>query len=284
MLKKLDAQLDLRGHYSDEHHDLLSRLWFEDVSLEKFYDYYLSRVSIEYDEYAGVLLIKAQAYDAAMAHAITSALVKEGERFMNDLAHQLAQEQVDFLNQEIEQIKTSTMAARQAMLTFQNKYGMVSPEATTENVAGIVNGLETQLTDLQTSRSAMLGYLMPNSANITELNLQISAVEKQIAHEKARLTSATGKTLNRTVEEYQRLKMNAEFTQDIYKTALIALEKGRFEASRTLKKMSILQAPTRPEYPLEPQRIYNSFVYLLIIMLTTGIIQLIAAIIRDHKD
>jgi capsular polysaccharide transport system permease protein len=284
MLKKLDAKLGLRAHYSDKTHDVVSRMWDKDLSLEKFYDYYLSRVSIEFDEYAGVLLISAQAYNADMAHAITSALVDEGERFMNELAHQLAREQVDFLKQEIEQIKTSTIDARQAMLNFQNKYGMVSPEATTENIAGIVNSLEAKLTDLQTSRAAMLGYLMPSSANIAELNLQIDAVEKQIAREKARLTSVSGKTLNRTVEEYQRLKMNAEFTQDIYKTALVALEKGRFEASRTLKKMSILQAPTYPEYALEPRRIYNITVSLLVILLATGILQLLAAIIRDHKD
>ncbi|MDD5275413.1 MAG: chain-length determining protein [Methylovulum sp.] len=284
MLKKLDAKLGLRAHYSDKAHDVLSRMWFDDVSLEKFYDYYLSRVSIEFDEYAGVLVINAQAYDAKMAHAITATLVAEGERFMNKLAHELAQEQVDFLKQEIEQIRADTMTARQAMLNFQNKYGMVSPEATTENVAGIVNSLEAKLTDLQTTRAAMLGYLMPDSANISELNLQISAVEKQIAREKARLTSTSSKTLNRTVEEYQRLKMNAEFTQDIYKTALVALEKGRFEASRTLKKMSILQTPTLPEYALEPRRFYNSTVSLIVILLTAGILQLLAAIIRDHKD
>jgi len=284
MLKKLDAKLGLRAHYSDRRHDPLSRLWAADVSLEKFHDHYLSRVSIEYDDYAGVLVISAQAYDAAMAHAIAAALVAEGERFMNELARQLARGQVDFLKQEIGQIKAATMAARQAMLSFQNKHGLVSPEATTENVAGIVNGLEAKLADLQTSRAAMLGYLMPDSANIAELNLQIGAVERQIAREKARLTSATGKTLNRTVEEYQRLKMDAEFTQDIYQTALVALEKGRFEASRTLKKMSILQAPTYPEYPLEPRRLYNSTVSLLAILLAAGILQLLAAIIRDHKD
>lgn len=284
MLQKLDAKLGLRAHYSDRRRDPLSRLWAPDASLEKFHDHYLSRVSIEFDDYAGVLVIAAQAYDAATAHAITAALVAEGERFMNELAHQLAREQVGFLKQEIEQISAATMAARQAMLSFQDRHGLVSPEATTENVAGIVNGLEAKLADLQTSRAAMLGYLMPDSANIAELNLQIGAVERQIAREKARLTSVSGKTLNRTVEEYQRLKMAAEFSQDIYQTALVALEKGRFEAARTLKKMSILQSPTRPEYALEPRRLYNSTVSLLAILLTAGILQLLAAIIRDHKD
>ena len=285
MLKKLDASLHLREHYSDPRHDLLSRLWFlNGPSLEKFYDYYLGRVSIEYDDYAGVLVIKAQAYDPQTAQAIASALVKDGERFMDGLAHSLAQDQVDFLAQQIDDISQATMKARQALLAYQNKHGLVSPQGTTENLAGIVNTMEAQLSSLKTSRAAMLGYLMPTSANVVEANLQIAALEKQIATEKAKLAAPQGKTLNSTVEEYQRLEMEAAFTQDLYKTALTALEKGRFEAARTLKKMSILQAPTLPEYPLEPRRLYNSVVFILMILLTASILHLLAAIIRDHKD
>ncbi len=284
MLKKLDDKLNLRAHYSDTQRDLLSRLWSEDVELEKFYDYYLKRVSVEFDDYAGVLVIKAQGFDPQTAQAIATLLVQSGEHFMNKLAHDLAQEQVDFLTKEITKIKKDAIQARQAVLNFQNKNGLVSPQGTTENVASIINHLEAQLADLQTKRAAMLGYLMPDSANIAELNLQIEAIEKQMAREKARLTSTSGKTLNSAVEEYQRLEMNAGFAQEIYKTALIGMEKGRFEASRTLKKMSILQAPTQPEYSLEPRRLKNTFVFILVTFLIAGIVHLLAAIVRDHKD
>jgi len=284
MLKKLDAKLDLRSHYSDPTHDLLSRLWFKDASLEEFYDYCRSRITVELDDYAGVLVIKAQGYDPGTAHAIATFLVDEGEQFMDGLARSLAQEQVDFLSKDIEKIRANTLKAREALLIFQNKHSLVSPQGTTENIAGTINRMETQLNDLQTSRAAMLGYLMPDSANIGELNLQIAALEKQIVHEKARLTSPGGKTLNSTVEAYQRLEMNAQFAQDIYKAALTALEQGRIEASRTLKKMSILQAPTLPEYALEPRRLYNSVVFIMLILILAGIAHLLAAIIRDHKD
>jgi len=125
---------------------------------------------------------------------------------------------------------------------------------------------------------------MPNSPNITELNMQIAAVEKQIGQEQARLVSPNGKMLNSIVEEFQRLQMNAEFAQDVYKTALVALEKGRIEATRTLKKVSVLQAPTEPQYPLEPRRMYNTVVFILVALLLAGVVQLLAAIIRDHKD
>jgi len=284
MLKKLDAKLDLRSHYSDKQRDLYSRMWFKDAVLEKFYAYYLTMVDIEFDDYAGVLIIKAQAFDPQTAYAINAMFVEEGERFMNDLGHGLAQEKVDFLSQEIAKLREKTLQARQALLNYQNKNSMVSPQASTENVVNIINQLEAQLTQLQANRASMLGYLVPDSANVAQVDFQIDAIEKQITREKSRLTSPKGKTLNSAVEEYQRLEMNAQFAQDMYKTALESLETGRYEASRTLKKMSILQAPNVPEYSLEPRRIHNTIVFILVTLVIAGIAHLLAAIIRDHKD
>lgn len=284
MLKKLDAALDLRSHYSDWHRDPISQMWFKDSSMEWFHRHYLSQVSIEFDEYAGVLVIKANGYDPKTAHAIASMLVQEGEHFMNEMANSLAQNQVTFLEKQLVQMNERATQARQALLIYQNKEGLVSPQATAENIALIVSRLEGQRTELETQRSALLAYLVSDHPNIVQVNQMIAAVDKQIAQEKAKLTSPNGRTLNRTVEEFQRLQLEAMFTQDVYKTALIALEKGRIEAARNIKKVSVLQAPTQPEYPLEPRRFYNTLVFMLVALLLAGVVHLLAAIVRDHKD
>ena len=284
MLKKLEASLGLRAHYSNTARDPISRMWRQDMAMEWFHRHYLSRVSVEFDDYAGVLLIKAQGYDPKMAQAITARLVDEGERFMNALASNLAQEQVAFLEKQVSQMSSRALEARQAVLSYQNKKGLVSPQATAESIAGIVARLEAQRTELQTQLSASQAYLVPTHPAIIQLSQQIAAVEKQITQEKAKLASSGGETLNRVVEEFQRLELSAVFAQDVYKTALVALEKGRIEATRTIKKVSVLQSPTAPEYALEPQRFYNTLVFLLVAMLVAGVLHLLAAIVRDHKD
>ena len=284
MLQKLDATLNLRAHYSDAARDPLSRMWSKNFEIEWFYRYYLSRVSIEFDDYAGVLMIKAQGYDPKTTHAITAQLVSEGERFMNQLAHSLAQDQVTFLEKQVAQMNERAGQARQAVLSYQNKQGLVSPQASAENIVGIIAKLEAQRTELQIQRSALQAYLVPSHPSIVQINQQITAVEKQLEQEQARLTSASGRTLNLKVEEFQRLQMEAAFAQDVYKTALVALEKGRVEVTRNLKKMSVIQAPTLPQYPMEPRRYYNTLVFMLIAMLLAGVIHLLAAIVRDHKD
>jgi capsular polysaccharide transport system permease protein len=284
MLLKLDAALDLRAHYSDRRYDPISRMWFVDLSQEWFHRYYLSRVSVEFDEYAGVLVIRAEAFNPEKARAITSMLMEEGERYMNLMAHRLAQEQLSFIEKQVAQISERVMQARQAVLAYQNERNLVSPQGTAENVFGIINQLEGQLTTLKTQRSALLGYLHPRNPSVIELDSQIAAVKKQIAQEQTRLTSSERQTLNRAVEEFTRLQMNAEFAQDMYKTALSALEKGRVDSARTLKMVSVLQSPTHPQYPMEPRRIYNTSVFILATLMLAGIVSLLSTIIREHRD
>ncbi len=236
MLKKLDKKLNLRAHYSESKRDLISRMWDEDISIEMFYKYYLTRISIDYDDSAGVLVIKSEAFDPETAHAISTMLLDSGESFMNSIARDLAKVQVDFLEKAVVRMSDNVVLARQIMLDFQNKNGLVSPENATDNLVVIINSMQSRLSELQAARAAMLSYLVPSSPNIVEINMQITAVKKQIKLEKSRLTSPVGKTLNKVVEEYQRLQMNAEFAQDVYKSALVSLEKGRLDAARTLKK------------------------------------------------
>lgn len=284
MLQKLDRKLNLRAHFSDGKRDLISRMWSADNPLEWFHRHYLSRVTVEHDQHGGMLVIRAQAYEPEMAYAIAKMLVDEGERFMNEIAHRLAREQVGFLEKQVKDMNDRALKAREAVLSFQNAHSLLSPDGTAENLVGIINHLQARLSELQARRGAMLGYLMDASPDIVDIDLQIAALEKQIEQERRRLASPQGRTLNETVEQYQRLQLEAQFAQDVYKTALIGLEQGRIEATRTLKMVSVLQQPTKPEYPLEPRRLYNTIVFLLVALLVAGVVHLVAAIIRDHRD
>jgi capsular polysaccharide transport system permease protein len=65
---------------------------------------------------------------------------------------------------------------------------------------------------------------------------------------------------------------------------LASLEKGRIDAGRTLKMVSVLQNPSQPQYPLEPRRIYNTIVFTLVTIMLAGIVSLLTVIIREHRD
>ncbi|AGW93675.1 hypothetical protein [Cupriavidus sp. DF5525] len=285
MLQKLEAGLSLREHYSDSRRDPLSRLWFNDASLERFYKHYLLRTSVEYDDFSRVLVIKAQAYTPEMAKRIATMLVTEGERFMNETTHRIAGEQVRYIEQQVQAQGDRAKAARQDMLAFQNANGLVSPRGDVESLSNVVAQAESELAELKVRRAALKDVFTPQSPAIQQLDAQIAAVERQMDLQRGRMVSQKGKNgLNRVVEEQERLQATAEFTHDLYKTALGALEKARIEATRKLKNVAVVQAPTSPEYPLEPRRIYSIVVFVLMTLMLAGVVQLLIVIVKDHRD
>ncbi|SFW64427.1 MULTISPECIES: chain-length determining protein [Desulfovibrio] len=284
MLKKLDAALNLRAHYSDRRHDFGSRMWFKDASIEWFHRHYLSRVTVDFDDYAGVLRIRVQAYDAAMAQAIALMLVKEGERYMNEMSHALARAQVEFLDTQVASAHEQLLKASQILLDFQNQKGLVSPKATVGSIYSIIGKLEGQRTELQTQLASLPRNLDRNHPTRKSLEQSLLAVERQIAQEHAKLASTSGMPLNSLVEEEQRLEMDLEFKKAVYKTALAGLEKGRMDAARTLKQVSVLQMPVLSEYAMEPRRIYGVVATVCITVLLIGIMNLLKSVILDHVD
>ncbi|MGO3869502.1 chain-length determining protein [Alcaligenes sp. SORT26] len=284
MLKKLDQSLDLRAHYSSSEHDWVSRMWFQDSSMEWFHRYYLSRVKVEFDEFSGVLRMQVQAYEPEMAQAITQQLVQEGERYMNVLGHEMAQVQVNFLVTQVDQAQERFQKASQDLLGYQNKAGLLSPQATAESINAIVATLEGQRAQLQTQLASLPKSLDRDHPNILMLKQSLRAVDAQIKEEKLKLATPSGGTLNTYVEEFNRLQMNVQFTQELYKSSLSALEKGRIDATRMLEKVSVLQSATLPEYPMEPRRLYNTLVTLLLALILAGILKLLKSIVLDHVD
>jgi len=284
MLKKLDANFDLRAHYSNKKWDVISRMWFKNPPMERFYHYWLSRVDVSYDDFSGVLVISVQAYDPETANKIVSMMIKEGEAHMNKIAHELAQALVQFLETQVTLAHDRILNASQALIEFQNRQGLVSPKETVESLSSLVSNLEEQKTEVQMQLDAVPSSLDSNHPTILMLKKSLNSITQQITEKRGYLTGPARKTLNDSVEEFRRLEMEFGFVQDVYKTALSGLEKGRTEASRTLKKISVFQSPTTPDFPLAPRRLYNTLVSILVASILAGVVKMVESIIRDHVD
>lgn len=284
MLKKLDAEFDLRSHYSSTEHDIVSRLWDKDISIEWFYRYYLNRVSVAFDEYSGVIKIQAQAFTPEMAQNITSFLVREGESFMNEMSHSIANEQVVFLEKQVDLAREDVKEASQKLLKFQNQKNIASPTVEIANYQNLIADLEKQKSELLIKMRALPASLGGDNQIRQTLNKNLQAVEEQITKVRAKMTSDKNPSLNELMDKEQAFKMDLEFKRDIYSSTLTGLVKGKMNAARLIKHVSILQQPSHPEYAMKPDRIYCFFATLCISLLVLGMLQLLKAIILDHVD
>lgn len=284
MLALLDTTLDLRTHYANPDIDWLSRLSGPDVPTEDFHLYILKRISVELDEYAQVLRISAQAYDAQMAQGIVTLLLKAGEAHMNAMGHRLAEEQVHFIEQQVEASRLRMAADNERLLNYQNEYGLVSPPETVSSINSVIARLEGELANVQARKAALSLSQSARAPEMLRIETEIKGLREQIEHERARLARASGNALNRLSADYELLRLQAKFSHELYASSLTALENTRVEAARALKQVSVLQSPTLPDYPTRPRRLHNIIVFALLAALSGLILQLLLAIIRDHKD
>ena len=283
MLKLLDNKLDLKKHFSDSEIDFLSRM-DANLPIEYFHDYYLKRISVELDSYSNVLVVKASAFDAETAQNIVQLLLEFGELHMNNMGQKLATEQVNFIEKQVDQLALRLEGIQSEVLAYQNSAGLMSPTKSAENVGAVIAQLNAQLATLQSEKTALSQFQSAQSPQMVRLKSEISAVKQQIQTEKSKLTADQGSALNKVTADYQALLLKAQFAQDIYSNALATLEATRVEAARKLKQVSILQAPSKPEYPIEPDRMYNITVSIILLTLMGIILSLFMTIIRDHKD
>jgi len=283
MLKQIEKELDFRGHYS-QNGDVFARLWDMDSPVEELHKYYQRRVSVEMDEYAGVLNIEVQAYNADFAHQLAELLLSAGESHMNEMGRRLAEEQVQFLEKQVDRLGERLDAARLALLDYQNRHGLVAPTQTVASINQVVASLEGELAKLQARREALSGYQSPQSAEMRRIQREIGAIREQIELQRHRLAQATGNALNRVSSEYEALELKAQFAQETYSSALAALENTRLEAARKLKQVSVLQSPLYPEYPMRPRRLYNATLFTVITLFLAFILNMLVLIVRDHRD
>lgn len=284
MLRKVDKALDIRRHYAAAQIDFFSRLYDENEPIEVLHEYFLKRVSVELDEYAAVLRIKVQAFEPEIAYRIAVFLLKEGEGHMNALGQRLAEEQVRFLEEQVAKLAENFNQARLVLLDYQNENGLVSPTGTVESLNAVVAGLEAQLANLKAKKRVLISYQSLKSAEIVRLDSEIDALNQQIAQERARMAQTSGGALNALSSEYQTLELKQQFAQESYSGALAALENTRIEAARKLKQVSVLQSPTLPEYPIKPERLYNSVVFTIMALFVALIAQMLLLIVREHRD
>ena len=169
------------------------------------------------------------------------------------------------------------------MVAYQNRERIASPEAQAESITAIVAQLEARRSELQVQLASQSAFLVEDHPVLVEIRRQIAAIDRQIAQQNARLASPQG-ALNSKMEQFAILEADATFAEELYRTALAALEKGQVESTRTIKTLTIVQQPNLPQQAERPDRLRKTFTYAIFAFLIAGVLQLLVMIIRDHRD
>ena len=283
MLKLLDAKHKLRQAYESEKLDPLFRL-YSGTSQEWFHRYYRNRVEVVFDDLTGLLTVRVQGFDPEFARQVNAEILAQSERFVNEISHRMAREQMAFAETEMLKARERYQTAKNRLIAFQNKHKVLDPLAQAQATATLSAQLESEIAHKEAELKTLTGYLQENAPQVALMRNEVAALKAQLDKERAKVTSQNGGRLNTLASEYQNLLLDAGFAEDAYKAALTAMETTRIEASRKLKSVVVVETPAKAEIALYPQRLYNLVTLLAILVLASGIARLVIATIQDHRD
>lgn len=283
MLQTVDKQLNLHKEYANAGLDWFNTLP-KDTTKEAFLRYFRERIHLNYDEKTGLLSIETQGFTPEFALNLNQAILKESERFINELSHKIVYEQMKFAVQEVQTAYEKLTESKKAILNYQNQYGLLDPISQAEAASRMIIEMQTQKVQLETQLRNQLTYLKNNTPQVVSTRNALDSLNKQIGEEKSKIAAPQGVQLNSLAAQFLLLKGQLEFDTKIYETAMAAAEKTRMETARKLKVLSVVISPQLAEEYEYPHRAYIISSILLACLLLFGIARLILSVIEDHRD
>lgn len=283
MLAALDKQLDFHEAFSHSGWDFLNHLGANQTK-ERFLQYYRDRLSVAYDDKSGLLNVQTQGFSPEFALRFNRAVLKQSERFINELSRHIAREQLDFAEAEMDKARQRLDSSKAELLAYQNSHNVLDPQASALAASTLVNTLMGQKIQMETELRNLLTYLRDDAPQVVSARNAIMSLQAQIDEEKQKITAPQGDKLNSMALAFEEIKAKVEFDTQIYTLALTAIEKTRVEAARKLKVLSVISSPQQPQESAFPNYPYVIACWLLVCCLLFGTTKLLLAVIEDHRD
>ncbi|CAP42639.1 ABC transporter permease [Bordetella petrii] len=284
MLNVLQEKINWSEHYAQRWWDPLYWL-FADAPQEDVLAYYQRVVTAYFNEQTGLLSLSVEAFDPEFAQQTLDIMLQESERFVNELSHRMAREQMNFAKSELANARRAYEERREALLTFQSANSLLDAEAAAKARAEVISELEASLTKERTTLKGLLATLDSNTPQVRQQRNRIQAMEQQLAAETRRLVSQQGgDKLNVVASQYRNLTIDAAIAEEAYKFAVSSVETARIEASKKLRSLVTVVSPNLPDKAIYPDRIYNLITLFIAFLLLYGIARFVIAAVEDHRD
>lgn len=283
MMHTLNKQLNFHQAFGESGLDFFYHLSIHATN-EQLLDYYRQRISASYDEKNGLLTIQTQGFTPEFALQFNRAVLKESERFINELSHQISREQMKFAEEQLQQARVRLNTSKQALITYQNSHNILDPLASAEAATTLVNSLWAKKIEMEADLRNLLTYLRSDAPQVVSARNAISSLQSQIDQEQSKITAPEGKKLNSMAADFEEIKSQAVFEGDLYALALKAFEKTRVESARKLKTLATISTPQQAQESAFPNVPYLLMSWLLVCCLLYGVTRLLLTIIEDHRD
>ncbi len=251
-------------------------------SFEDLYEFYLKKVSIDYDTTSSISTLKVRAYTSEDARNINEQLLKLTEATVNRLSQRARGDLIRVAEAEVEDAKTKAQGAALALSQYRNRSGIIDPERQAVIQMQMISKLQDQLIATQT-QLAQLRNFTPANPQIPVLQTTADSLRREVGKRTSEIAGSR-ESLSNVAVEYQRLSIQSQFADKQLTTLLASLAEARSEARKQSAYIERIAQPSRPDKAVEPKRLRGIFTTFILGLIAFGILSMLLAGIREHQD
>ena len=251
-----------------------------DGSFEDLYDYYRSKVRVDYATTSSITTLTVRAFTARDAERFNRQLLERSEELVNRLNNRGRSDLVRFATEEVVEAKIAAREAALSLARFRNASGILDPEKQATLQLQMVSKLQDELIGARTQLQ-QLRAMAPENPQIPILETRISSLSREI-DEQLGLVAGNRKSLSNSAAQYQRLELEREFADRRLAAAMNSLEEARNEARRKQAYVERIVQPSLPDEAKEPRRLRGIFATFILGLVAWAILTMLIAGIREH--
>ena len=284
-LSELDKKLQVRKAYTDSNVDFLSRFpgMLGDDSFESLHKYYGKQVNVVHDSTSNISTLRVSAFNARQSHAINELLLVMGERLINETNDRGRQDLVKYAQAEVAVAEGKTKAASLALAGYRNQRSVFDPDRQSAIQLQQVSKLQDELITTK-MQLAQVRALTPDNPQVPVLQKRSEALQREMDAEMAKVAGGGSNSLTSKAAEFERLTLERAFADRQLASAMGSLESTRNEARRQALYLERIVQPSVPDKAVEPRRLRAVFTVLMMGLIAWGILNILLAGVREHKD
>ncbi|MBD9653002.1 hypothetical protein IB267_32055 [Ensifer sp. ENS09] len=282
LIEDIGGKSVLAEVYSSPSIDWFSRLDIE-KDIERIREYFRDQVTVSVDGLSNILTLRVRAYDPHDSLRLSQKIIAASERLINEISRRSRVDAEKLAKAEMEVSLGELASARSQMLEFQQRSGALDPIESAKQITALISDLTSEQLKLE-SRLATAGNIgVTARPGDTFVRTRVDVLKGQIERLEALLTGNGKHSVSESLREFELLKLQEEFAEQMYKFSRTSFEDARRRLLSQQLYLLVVVPPALPEAALYPRVVLDTSVFLLGFLVAWGIGSLLVASILDSR-
>ena len=284
-LQILEQRDHLKRSFGSRAVDVLARFdplgW--DDSFESLLRYYQKFVvNTDLDSTSSILTLTVRAFSAEESQAINEGLLKMSEDFVNRLNDRARNDLVRFATADVESAEKQQRAAVLALSQYRNNQALYDPGMQSDLQLRAVGALREELVTTR-KQLADVRTIASDNPQLPVLQSRIRVLQGEIESEMAKVAGDRS-SLSSKVPQYEAITLDRDFAAKYLAVALDSLEQARESAMSQQLYIERIEAPNKPDVPIEPRKLRDIAATLLVSLILWAVTSLMVTAVREHSE